>query len=75
MCTPKNSIISGGRGVPYILSLLMNLTCFSYFGLHAKFQNPSTTPSGRKVCDPDSPLALPASFDLKMGSDVYYVKC
>jgi hypothetical protein len=37
----------GEVGVPQFFFI------FGELGAHAKFQNPRTTPSGKKVCDPE----------------------
>ena len=52
MCPPKNSIYEVVEGSQNFLSAHESYF-FSDFGLLSKFQNPSTTPSGRKVQSQD----------------------
>jgi hypothetical protein len=48
---PKNRIVRGVGGVPEIFFWLESYY-FCYLGAHAKFQNPTTIPSGRMSHEP-----------------------
>ena len=56
---PPNFVIAqckedeGGGGVPQIFFSHHKSYFFFELGPHAKFHNTRTTPSGRKVCDPE----------------------
>jgi hypothetical protein len=49
---PPNIIVRGVGGVPELFFLLESYY-FCYLGAHAKFQNPTTTPSGQISNEPE----------------------